>query len=189
MERDVERIDGLMGQLLTLTRLESGISSTERENVNLTQLVQEVVADGNFEAEVSGKSVRLEAQSDIVIEKADQYALRSACENIIRNAIRFTPPGTAVQVLLNNDQESSFPQAFLSVRDCGPGVRQEWLEQIFQPFFRVHPRPDRASQSNGNGLGLAIASQAIRLHKGSIRASNVSPSGLAIEIRLPTAVS
>jgi signal transduction histidine kinase len=189
MERDVERIDGLMGQLLTLSRLESGISSSERENVNLTQLVQEVVADANFEAEVSGKLVRLEAQSDIVIEKADQYALRSACENIIRNAIRFTPPGTAVEVLLNNDQGSSFPQAFLSVRDCGPGVPQECLGQIFQPFFRVHPKPDRASQSNGNGLGLAIAWQAIRLHKGTIGASNVSPSGLAIEIRLPTALS
>ena len=189
MERDVERIDGLMGQLLTLSRLESGISSSERENVNLTQLVQEVVADGNFEAEVSGKLIRLEAQSDIVIEKADQYALRSACENIVRNAIRFTPPGTAVEVLLKSDQDSAFPQAFLSVRDCGPGVPQECLGQIFQPFFRVHPKPDGASQSNGNGLGLAIAWQAIRLHKGTIGASNVSPSGLAIEIRLPTALS
>jgi signal transduction histidine kinase len=94
-----------------------------------------------------------------------------------------------VEVLLKSDQDSSFPQAFLSVRDCGPGVPQECLGQIFQPFFRVRPKPDGASQSNGNGLGLAIAWQAIRLHKGSIGASNVSPSGLAIEIWLPTALS
>jgi signal transduction histidine kinase len=191
MEHDVERIDGLMDQLLTLSRLEAGISSSERENVNLSQLIQEIVADGNFEAQGSGKSVRLEASEDFFIEKADQTALRSACENIIRNAIRYTRPGTVVDVLLRKDQSSSLPQLSLFVRDRGPGVPQEFLAKIFQPFFRVRstPGPGGPSHKNGNGLGLAIAYEAIRLHKGSIVASNLSPSGLEIEMRIPTSSS
>ena len=145
---------------------------------NLTQLVQEVVADGNFEAEVSGKSVRLEAQSDIVIEKADQYALRSACENIIRNAIRFTPPGTAVEVLLNNDQDSSFPQAFLSVRDNGPGIPESLRTQLFQPFFST-------KGDLGNGLGLYISKEIVERHGGRIEVDSTPEKGTNMTVWLP----
>jgi signal transduction histidine kinase len=186
MERDVERVDVLMGQLLTLSRLETGLSSDERDNVNLSQLVQEVVADGDFEARSCGKSVRLEAVGDVFIEKADQQALRSACENIIRNAIRFTPSGTEVEVVLKTETRSDFPQAVLSVRDYGPGVPDEALQQIFQPFFRVEAPPGGPKGNNGTGLGLAIALEAIRQHGGTIIASNASPSGLEIKIMLPT---
>jgi signal transduction histidine kinase len=189
MEHDVERIDGLMDQLLTLSRLEAGISSSGRENVNLTQLIQEIVADGNFEAQGSGKSVRLEASEDFYIGNADQAALRSACENIIRNAIRHTRTGTAVDVLLRKDQSSLLPQVSLFIRDRGPGVPEEFLAEIFQPFFRVKPTPGECSHQKGNGLGLAIAYEAIRLHKGSIVASNLSPSGLEIEMRIPNSSS
>src|SRR4029077_5316013 len=104
MERDVERVDTLMSQLLTLSRLETGLSSEGKDNVDLSQLVQEVVADGDFEARSCGKSVRLQAKGGIVIEKADQQALRSACENIIRNAIRFTTPGSQVEVILTAEK-------------------------------------------------------------------------------------
>ena len=184
MERDVERVDVLMGQLLTLSRLEMGLSSDERDKVDLSQLVQEVVADGDFEAHSYGKSVRLEAVGDIFIEKADQQALRSACENIIRNAIRFTPPGTHVEVVLKVQTLSDFPQAVLSVRDYGPGVPEEALQQIFQPFFRV-AAPPGPRRNNGMGLGLAIALEAIRQHRGTILASNASPTGLEVRIMLP----
>jgi two-component system sensor histidine kinase CpxA len=185
MERDAERVDVLMGQLLTLSRLEMGLSSDERDNVDLSQLVHEVVADGDFEAHSCGKSVRLEAVGDIFIEKADQQALRSACENIIRNAVRFTPPGTEVQVVLKAEIRRDFPQAVLSVRDHGPGVPEEALQQIFQPFFRVK-LPHGPRRDNGTGLGLAIALEAIRQHRGTITASNVSPTGLEIKMMLPT---
>src|ERR1700732_5461451 len=100
MEHDVGRGDTLMGQLLTLSRLETGLSSDARDNVDLSQLVQEVVADGDFEARSYGKSVGLQAEGGIVVGKADQQALRSACENVIRNAIRFTAPGSEVEVTL-----------------------------------------------------------------------------------------
>src|SRR5258708_5745220 len=90
MEHDVERVDTLMGQLLTLARLETGLSSEERDAVDLSQLLEEVVADGDFEARSCGKSVRLGAEGGIVIENADQQALRSASEDSVRKPIMFT---------------------------------------------------------------------------------------------------
>jgi signal transduction histidine kinase len=182
MERDVARIDALIGQLLTLSRLEAGLSLGERENVNFTLLVQEVVADGNFEAQSLDKSVSLESSSPVVLETADSLALRSACENIVRNAIHFTRPGTEVKVALGIDNAASSRQVFLTVRDEGPGVPRDALQNIFSPFFRING-PGR--QSQGNGLGLAIALEAIRLHHGSITASVLNPEGLEISVRLP----
>jgi two-component system sensor histidine kinase CpxA len=186
MEHDVGRVDTLMGQLLTLSRLETGLSSDARDNVDLSQLVQEVVADGDFEAHSCGKSVRLQAEGGIVIEKADQQALRSACENIIRNAIRFTTPGSEVEVILKTEKMTASSQAVLSVRDYGPGVPGESLQQIFQPFFRVREPSGDPRAKNGTGLGLAIALEAIRQHRGTIIASNANPIGLEVKILLPT---
>jgi len=186
MERDVERVDTLMGQLLTLSRLETGLSSDERDAVDLSQLVQEVVADGDFEAHSCDKSVRLQAEGGIVIENADQQALRSACENILRNAIRFTRRGSEVEVILKTEKTKSLPQAVLLVRDCGPGVPEESLQQIFQPFFRVKETNGNPRSTKGTGLGLAIALEAIRQHRGTIRASNTKPIGLEVKITLPT---
>jgi len=182
MERDVARIDARIGQLLTLSRLEAGLPLGKRENVNFTLLVEEVVADGNFEAQSLGKSVSLKSSSDVVLETADSLALRSACENIVRNAIRFTRPGTEVNVALDVDNTASSRQVFLTVRDQGPGVPKDALQNIFSPFFRING-PDRREE--GNGLGLAIALEAIRLHHGSITASNLIPEGLEISVRLP----
>src|ERR1700730_7415812 len=186
MERDVERVDTLMGQLLTLARLETGLSSDTRESVDLSQLVQEVVADGDFEAHSCGKSVRLQAEGGIVIEKADQLALRSACENIVRIAVRLTAPGSEVDVILKTEKMSPSSQVVLSVRDYGPGVPGELLQQIFQPFFRVKEPNGNPRENNGTGLGLAIALEAIRQHRGSIIAANANPIGLEVKIMLPT---
>jgi len=184
LERDVTRIDLLMGQLLTLSRLEAGLSSTDREDVDLCQLIEEVVADADFEAHASEKSVNMDATSPIVIANADPHALRSACENIIRNAVRFTTPGTNVQVVLKSNGSASAPLASLFIRDQGPGVPEAALESIFLPFVRVDRENDI---SKGNGLGLAIAAEAIRLHRGTISAANLLPTGLEITVRLPLA--
>jgi two-component system sensor histidine kinase CpxA len=184
LDRDVARIDVLMGQLLTLSRLEAGLSSGEREDVNFAQLVEETAADSNFEAEASCKSVSFRTEGSIILENADPHALRSACENIIRNAVRFTRPGTNVEVVLEIDRSTPELAGILSVRDHGPGVPEESLEAIFQPFYRIS---GDAQGTDGNGLGLAIASEAIRLHHGTISAANLRPTGLEIRIRLPIA--
>jgi signal transduction histidine kinase len=184
LDRDIARIDLLMGQLLTLSRLEAGLSSAEREDVDFAQLVEEAAADSNFEAQASGKSVNLRTKSSVILGNADPHALRSACENVIRNAVRFTRPGTNVEVVLEMDRSTSEPLVLLSIRDHGPGVPEESLDAIFQPFYRVS---GDTKGTDGNGLGLAIASEAIRLHHGTIRAANLRPTGLEITIRLPIA--
>jgi two-component system sensor histidine kinase CpxA len=184
LDRDVERIDLLMGQLLTLSRLESGFSSGEREDVDFAQLVEEVAADADFEAQALGKSVSFQTTGSIILRNADPHALRSACENIIRNAVRFTRSGSDVQVVLEVDRNATEPLAFLSVRDHGPGVPEDSLQAIFQPFYRI---TRNAEPTGGNGLGLAIAFEAIRLHRGTIRAENLRPAGFEIIIQLPVA--
>jgi two-component system sensor histidine kinase CpxA len=184
LDRDVVRIDLLMGQLLTLSRLEARFSPSEREDVDFAQLVEEVVADCNFEAQALGKSVSLQTTGSIILRNADPHALRSACENIIRNAVRFTRPGSDVQIVLEVDRSAPEPLALLSVRDHGPGVPEDSLEAIFQPFYRIN---GDAEAAGGNGLGLAIASEAIRMHCGMIRAENLQPTGLEIVVQLPAA--
>jgi two-component system sensor histidine kinase CpxA len=183
MERDIARIDTLIGQLLTLSRFEASLTSGIKEDVDFTLLVQEVAADGNFEAQSLGKSVILEEANSVVLQNADSLALRSACENIIRNAIHFTRPGTDVKVALEVKNGAAASEVLLTVRDMGPGVPEDSLENIFQPFFRVDPP---GARSRGNGLGLAIALEAVRMHHGSIAATNLSPQGLQVSIRLPT---
>jgi two-component system sensor histidine kinase CpxA len=113
--------------------------------------------------------------------------LRSACENILRNAIKFTRPGSEVEVILKTENTKPLMQAVLLVRDCGPGVPGDLLQQIFQPFFRVTEHSgDQMARANGTGLGLAIALEAIRQHRGTIIASNTKPIGLEVKITLPT---
>lgn len=182
LDRDVARIDLLMGQLLTLSRLEAGLSSGEKEDVDFAQLVEETVADSNFEAQASGKSVSFRTKGSVVLGNADPHALRRACENVIRNAVRFTQPGTNVEVDLEIDRSAPEPLVLLSVRDHGPGVPEDSLQAIFQPFVRIN-----TEGTGGNGLGLAIAFEAIRLHRGTISATNLLPTGLEIDIRLPVA--
>jgi two-component system sensor histidine kinase CpxA len=184
LDRDVVRIDLLMGQLLTLSRLEARFSSAERQDVDFAQLVEEVAADANFEAQALGKSVSFQTSDSIILRNADPDALRSACENIIRNAVRFTRQGSDVQIVLEVDGSAPDSLALLSVRDHGPGVPEECLEAIFQPFYRINGDTEATV---GNGLGLAIASEAIRMHRGTIRAENLLPTGLEIIILLPFA--
>lgn len=184
LDRDVGRIDVLMGQLLTLSRLESGFSFADRGEVNLSELVEGAAADSNFEAQASGKSVSFHATGEFIINDADPHVLRSACENVIRNAVRFTRPGTNVEVVLEMDRSAPESLAILSVRDHGPGVPEESLEAIFQPFYRIS---SDTQELDGNGLGLAIAAEAIRLHHGVICATNRRTTGLEMIIRLPGA--
>lgn len=185
LESDVERIDLLMGQLLTLSRLEAGLSSAEREDVDIREILEEVTADGDFEAQALDKSVSLSAKGSTYLENADPHALRSAFENIVRNAVRFTRPGTTVEVTFHVEERVSNSFALVSVRDHGPGVPEDSLDTIFQPFVQL-ANNDPSGESH-NGLGLAIASEAIQMHHGTISAANLPNGGLEVRVSLPTA--
>ena len=171
---EAERLDKLIGQLLTLTRIDSGVDSNLRETFDLANLVQEVVADGDFEARAQDRSVRFLANESCAITGVAEL-VRSAVENVIRNAVRHTAPGTTVEVTMERQSRS----ILLRVRDHGPGVPDRMLADIFLPFHRAN------NHSNGAGLGLAITDRVVRMHEGTIQAYNAREGGLVIDIKLP----
>lgn len=181
IDLEAERLDKLIGQLLTLTRIESGMESTQRETFDLTNLVQEVAADGDFEARAQDRAVKVVRADNSFMTGAPEM-LRSAIENVLRNAIRYTPAGSTVSVTLEQNHAAT-QRAYLRIRDYGPGVPQGMLDEIFVPFHRVPNQ--NGSNSHGAGLGLAIAERIVRMHDGSIHACNAADGGLLVEIELP----
>lgn len=179
--RETTRLNALIGQLLELTRLESGDASAG-ETIQLEQLVRDVVADADFEAKNKGRSVEIVASTPCVVT-GNHELLLSALENVVRNAIRHTAPTTTVEVRLEREEN----QAIVRVRDYGSGAPEDALPQLFQPFYRVEAARDR--DSGGVGLGLAITERAIRSHGGTVRATNAPGGGLEIEMRLPCKAS
>jgi two-component system sensor histidine kinase CpxA len=142
---------------------------------DLTDLVQEVANDGNFEARARNRSVVIQ-QADACTMNGFEELLRSAVENVVRNAIQHTAEGTAVEISLRMADS----RVRLPVRDHGPGVPESMLSEIFLPFRRV-----ANGNSDGAGLGLAIAERAVNIHGGTIRAMNAPQGGLIVEIDLP----
>lgn len=179
IEQEGERLNKLVGQLLALTRLESGAEKIALETVMLEDLVQQVIDDANFEANPLRKEVTA-IQLEACRVNGSPELLRSAIENVIRNAVRYTPTAGAVEVSLRWKLDT----AELTVNDQGPGVPEAELKHIFEPFYRVSEARERTS--GGAGLGLSIADRTVKLHGGTIEASN-SHSGLRVLIRLPLA--
>ena len=172
---EARRLDTLIGQLLSLTRIDSGVDRGSPATFDLTNLVQEVANDGDFEARARNRSVVIK-QADACTAAGFEELLRSAVENVVRNAIRHTAEGTAVEISLL----CAVGNALLRVRDHGSGVPESMLSEIFLPFRRA---PN--GNSDGAGLGLAIAERAVAVHRGNIRAMNAPEGGLIVEINLP----
>jgi two-component system OmpR family sensor kinase len=192
VERETERIDTLVGELLTLARLQAsprrGDQGTREEAVSLNELTADIVDDARFEAEADGRSVGFEAGPEAVIQGQPEL-LHRAIENVVRNAVKHTAAGSSVDVattLIARDAESAPGNAppagawRLRVSDHGPGVPAAELAAIFEPFFR-----GGASTGDGHGLGLAIAKRVVETHGGSIAAANRPAGGLTVEIVLP----
>ncbi|HSU26526.1 MAG TPA: ATP-binding protein [Pyrinomonadaceae bacterium] len=176
IEAESTRLNEMISSLLTLSKLESGSRDFERTNVNLKKLVEQVASDADFEANAVGKSVRL-LQADNCRILANENLVRSAVENVLRNAVRYTREGTSAEVSLTSANGISK----VTVLDHGGGVPVDELDKLFRPFYRVGEARER--KTGGIGIGLAIAEQAIKAHKGSIRAKN-SGDGLLVEISL-----
>jgi two-component system sensor histidine kinase CpxA len=181
IDDETERLDRLIGQILSYTRLESG-SQANPAPVDIGDVVQEVVENVNFECRAEGYEgvsvdTKLEA-SPIVIGHAD--ALTSAVENIVRNAVRHSPPNRQVTVRVAMEAGNV---AIVEVTDHGDGVTADELPHLFEPFFRTRSATADA-RKRGTGLGLAIAERAVKLNGGSVRAENSKDGGLIVTIRL-----
>lgn len=182
MAREVERIDGLIGQLLTLARLRADAHQPQLESIDLRELVREVAQDSRFEADGRGRTVTLDGEVDARV-RGDRGLLRSAIENVVRNAIRYAPEGTAVSIAMQAIADARGPRTTVVIRDRGPGVPPAMLARLFDPFFRVDDA--RTPTSGGAGLGLAITRQAMVAHGGSATVENAPDGGLIVRLELP----
>jgi two-component system sensor histidine kinase CpxA len=186
IETEAERLNELVGQILMLSRLESETEKPTPASVEMSELLEDVANDASFEATAKGCSVVLQKVSSCVVE-GNRELLRRSLDNVLRNAINYTPPGSSVDVSLECVNGDAPPVALIKIRDHGVGVPTNELRSIFQPFHRV--AGDRARQSGGAGLGLAICDRAVRLHGGSVSAQNAPDGGLVIEVILPAVAS
>lgn len=178
IEKESGRLSELIDQLLILTRLEGNMDNSPKEAVELHTLLNSIVHDADFEVANQDKSIEIQ-NLDTVTVPGSMEMLGRALENVIRNALRYTATGSVVQITLSKSTDF----VTIIVRDYGPGIPEEHLDQIFKPFFRVAEARER--DSGGTGIGLAIAKQAILMHGGTIVAKNAAKGGLVIEIQLP----
>ncbi|WP_116134210.1 ATP-binding protein [Tropicimonas sp. IMCC34043] len=179
MEGDIARLDQLVNEILTLARLERGERLGEFQRIDLLDLVENIIADANFEGRVRDVKVQYSGANTLELH-GNLELLHRACENVIRNALAHSPQGGVVAVTGRLAGET----IVLEIADHGVGVPEADLKNIFNPFVRV----DEATPSVGIGLGLAIASSALHSHGGSITARNRQPHGLLIEIVIPTLI-
>lgn len=176
-ENELGKLNELIERLLTLSRLESSTILVKNVFFDLADLISDIISDVQLEASARGCSVTCIRSEQSPI-KGDQALLRSAIENILRNGIQYSDEGTTICVELARTQTDTI----ITVTDTGPGIPENEISQMFQLFFRGAEA--RSRRSDGHGLGLAIASRALNLHGGNIRARNTG-SGLAVTIALP----
>ncbi len=187
IELEADRLNQLIQRLLTISRLESGTDGLRKSKLPLRELVEQVARDAEYETPGRRCRVTTEATADPAdqfLVEADPDLLRSAVENVVRNATRYTAEGTTVEVRLERQRAANGEKEIIvRVLDSGPGVPDEALQKILEPFYRLDDARNR--QTGGAGLGLSIADRAIRLHGGQLRASNRKEGGLEVEIRIP----
>jgi two-component system sensor histidine kinase CpxA len=183
IELEASRLNELIGRILTLARLEDGEQRVPQTPVPLGELVANVAEDAEFEAQERHCHVHTVIPEGDWGVRGNDSLLHSAVENVVRNAIRYTAEGSSVEITLASEQRSGGPEAVLRVSDSGPGVPEDALAKLFEPFYRLDDA--RGRLTGGVGLGLAITERAVRFHGGKVSAFNRVEGGLMVEIRLP----
>jgi two-component system sensor histidine kinase CpxA len=177
LRHEIDRLSELVGTLIDMARAEGEPGEVEMEELSLNDLLLATAEDSQVEAQAAGCSIDVKAPQETSLQ-GNAELLRRAIENVLRNAIRYAPPESTVEVRLEREANS----ARITVRDHGPGIPEKLRERIFDPFFRADASRDE--HTGGLGLGLAIAQRAVRVHHGEITATNASP-GTLLTITLP----
>jgi len=183
IELEASRLNELIGRILTLARLEDGEQGTPQTPVPLGELVESVAEDAEFEAQERHCHVHTVIPEGNWGVRGNDSLLHSAVENVVRNAIRYTAEGSSVEIALAREERGGSAEAVLRVSDAGPGVPEDALVKLFEPFYRLDDA--RGRLTGGVGLGLAITERAVRFHGGKVSAFNRAEGGLMVEIRLP----
>ena len=178
IEQEAQRLDELIGEILSLCRLDDPARSMQIERVELDELLEPMVADAGIEAEMEHVRIDLQVPAGLSLD-GDRELLHRALENILRNAVRFSPAGGIVSVVASGNADT----VTVTIRDRGPGVPPDQLERIFEPFHRVGEARDR--DSGGYGIGLAITARVVKLHDGRVTATIAEGGGLQLTVQLP----
>ncbi len=176
--QELERLDSMLDELLTYSKLDAGQYTLSKTTVDLNALITELTEVNQVETDARQQQFTLESAAHVSIA-ADQRLLARAIENVLRNAIKYSPQGGEIRCQLQQQPG----QVLLQICDQGPGIAESQLNAVFEPFYRVSDSRD--SQSGGTGLGLAIVAQIIRQHGGSVSAANRPGGGFCISLRLP----
>lgn len=179
LEKEIERLDSMIGQVLKLARLQGTDALGNRENFEFDEMVDEVARDANFEGAIKNCEVNLHGVANVSVV-GNRELMSSAIENVLRNAVRYSPPGSKVDIAVARGSGID-----IVIRDHGPGVPPADLQRIFEPFYRVAESRDR--DSGGEGIGLAITARVMQAHGGSAKASNAAGGGLEVRLSLPEA--
>jgi two-component system sensor histidine kinase CpxA len=176
IETEVSRVDDLLNELLDVVRAEVDPTNMRLETIDLGSFLTEIADRYDIEARDRTCDLAL-----LLFEPGnlacDPELLRRAVENVLRNALQHSPPGSPVELFAGGDTEN----VFIRVRDYGKGIPESALQDVFRAFYRVELDSDKSSC--GTGLGLAIAQRAIAVHRGTISAQNANP-GLLVQVRL-----
>jgi len=186
IQREASRLNDLIQELLTIARLEGSKAAVPHSLLHIEQIIEEIAKDAEFEAQSRDCRVEVSVTDDCVVN-GNIGLLRSAIENVVRNALRYTEPHTDVEISLEAGSGPLGAEAVVRVRDSGPGVPEDALDKIFRPFYRIDDA--RGRHTGGVGLGLAITERTVRLHGGSVKATNRPQGGLTVELRLPARIS
>jgi two-component system sensor histidine kinase CpxA len=185
IERETEKLNQLIGQLLTLSSMEA-IENVERfEPVSLRQIMAQMIPDAQYEASQRQCSLIFHAVNDCAVQ-GNRHLLYRAMENVLRNAIKYTNPGTEVEIRVTTEQDKAgHAVSVVEVSDRGPGIPEAEIDAIFRPFYRVDRA--RSQETGGFGVGLAIAERAVKLHGGQVSGRNRSGGGAIIRVQFPSA--
>jgi len=182
MQREIDNISQLVRELLILASLDAGAVKALSEPVNLVEVITDILANIAYESPDRAADLIFAKPERAVIVLGDRALLSRAIENVLRNAVFYTAAGAAIEVTC---QAAADGRVRVTLRDQGPGVPEQALARLFDPFYRVDDA--RTRQTGGTGIGLAICRRAVELHHGSVRARNLDPHGLEVVMDLPQA--
>jgi two-component system sensor histidine kinase CpxA len=185
---EIERLEKMVADVLSLSRLENTLHGLEKEKIDVNILLNNIISDEQFTADTKAITITLNSTHDAIIN-ADRALITSAISNVLSNAVKYSPEQSEIIVKMTKNQQT----LTLTIIDSGHGVPEEALPKLYSPFYRVNLARDRTT--GGTGLGLAIAKQAIIAHQGTITAKNIidnqhnenshSVAGLSVIIELP----
>ncbi|MDB5990582.1 MAG: histidine kinase [Herbaspirillum sp.] len=175
--REGGRIDKLVSELLTLSKLETGVMHTRIEAIDMQDLLAGIIDDAQFEANAKNCKVVWRAKVNALVD-GDPELLQRALENVLRNAVKYSPADNEITLATSLDETTK--RLTVSMLDQGPGVPASELKLIFEPFYR-----GSNTNASGHGLGLAIAIRIVEALSGSITARNREQGGLRVDIMLP----